>query len=131
MLADVGKRWKGSINIANTDVAALSCLQAQRWRKLLAPTEANVVMKKAPLTPEQRVLRARLAAHVMHSRNDSREVTAPARAAFLAGFEQEVDPQGQLPVEERIRRAEQARRAHFTRLALASSRARATREARS
>lgn len=88
-------------------------------------------MKKVPLTPEQRVLRARLAAHVMHARNDSREVTASARAAFLAGFEQEVDPEGQLPVEERMRRAAQARRAHFARLALASSRARATREARS
>lgn len=81
-------------------------------------------MNSAPLTAEQRVLRARLAAHAMHSQNDSREVTAPARAAFLAGFERDVDPEGELPPEERARRAEQARRAHFTRLALASSRAR-------
>ena len=69
-------------------------------------------------------LRARLGAHTLHSRYDSRELTAPARAAFLAGFEQQVDPAGALPEAERQRRAEHARKAHFTRMALASARAR-------
>ena len=69
-------------------------------------------------------LRARVGAHTLHSRYDSRELTAPARAAFLAGFEQQVDPEGTLPEAERQRRAEHARKAHFTRMALASARAR-------
>lgn len=86
-------------------------------------------MHRPPLTAEQRVLRARLAAHAMHARHSGREVTAAARAAFLARFEQEVDPDGRLSPEERQRRAEHARRAHFTRLALASSRARSARVA--
>jgi hypothetical protein len=51
--------------------------------------------------------------------------TAPARAAFLNRFEREVDPGHVLSPTERARRAEAARRAHFTRLALTSSRARA------
>jgi hypothetical protein len=36
-----------------------------------------------PLSPEQRSLRARLGAHTLHSRYDSRELTKPARAGFM------------------------------------------------
>jgi hypothetical protein len=50
--------------------------------------------------------------------------TEAARAAFLSKFEREVDPDGTLSPDERSRRAAAARRLHFTRLALASSRAR-------
>jgi hypothetical protein len=39
-------------------------------------------------------------------------------------FEREVDPDGELPIEERQRRAEHARKAYFLRLALASAKAR-------
>lgn len=63
-------------------------------------------------------------ANPVKGRYDSRALTAPARAAFLARFELLVDPEGVLPPEERERRAQQARRAHFKRLALLSSRAR-------
>ena len=77
------------------------------------------------LTPEQRILRARTAAHVMHSKHDPRETTANARKAFLAQFYDQVDPDRTLPEPERERRAEQARKAHFTRLAFLSSKARA------
>ena len=80
-----------------------------------------------PLTPEQRSLRARLAAHSLHAQVDSVAHTAPAREAFLARFEAEVDPEGILPEAERRRRADQARSAYFARLALASSRARSQR----
>jgi len=80
------------------------------------------------LTPAERTLRARLAAHTMHAQHDARETTAAARAAFLARFEAEVDPDGALPPEERRRRAEQARSAYFTRLAFA--RAKAARQAK-
>ncbi len=76
------------------------------------------------MSPDDRALHARMAAHVLHSRYDSKELTAPARRAFLERFEREVDPDGILPEAERRRRAGHARKAHFTRLALASSRAR-------
>jgi hypothetical protein len=46
------------------------------------------------LTPAERTLRARLAAHAMHGRHDVRATTAKARAAFLARFEQQADPRG-------------------------------------
>lgn len=76
------------------------------------------------LTPSQRSLRARLAAYAMHARHDSRKTSANGRAAFLDRFEQQVDPQGVLPADERRRRAALARKEYFTRLALASARAR-------
>ena len=84
-------------------------------------------MAPSNLTPGERSLRGRLGAHKLHATHDSRVLTAPARAAFLAKFEDEVDPDQQLPVLERQRRAEHARKAYFTRLALASVRARRTR----
>ena len=72
-------------------------------------------------------LRQRMAAHVLHSRYDSTELTAPARKAFLDRFEREVDPDGKLDPKERARRAEHAKKAHMTRLALASAKARKAR----
>jgi hypothetical protein len=77
-----------------------------------------------PLTPSERTLRARMAAYVLHSRYDSRELTAPARRAFDARFESQVDPAGVLPRVARRWRAEAAKRAHFVGLALKSARAR-------
>jgi hypothetical protein len=76
------------------------------------------------LSPAQRSLRARIGAHALHASYDSRELTAPARAAFLERFEREVDPEGVLPAPERLRRAAHARKAYMTRLALASAKAR-------
>ena len=76
------------------------------------------------LSPAERALRARLAAHTMHAQHDARQTTASGRAAFLARFEAEVDPDGRLAPEERRRRAKHARRAYFTRLALASAKTR-------
>jgi hypothetical protein len=67
----------------------------------------------------------------MHAQHDSRQTSANGRAAFLARFEREVDPDGVLTPEERGRCAEQARRAYFTRLSLAATKARqAKRETR-
>lgn len=76
------------------------------------------------LTPEQRIQRARLAALARWSKQDSTEGTKPARDAFLARFETEVDPQGLLPERERRRRAQTRLREHMARLAYRSSRAR-------
>ena len=76
------------------------------------------------LTPEQRSQRARIAAHAMHSKNDSKEVSAAARAAFEKKFHDEVDPARSLPEAERLRRVEHAKSAYYSRLAFASSKAR-------
>jgi hypothetical protein len=81
------------------------------------------------LTPAERTLRARLAAHAMHGRHDVRATTAKARAVFLARFEQQADPEGLLIPAERERRAQQLRSAYFAQLALASAKARRARRA--
>jgi hypothetical protein len=74
----------------------------------------------------KRVLQARMAAHALHARvEDPAAHTAPAREVFLSRFEREVDPEGVLEPQDRARRAAHARKAYFTRLALASSKARA------
>ena len=84
-----------------------------------------------PASPAaRRALRARMAAPHQHPGNpDAAAHTAPARAAFLARFEREVDPDGVLDPRERARRAEHARKAYFLRLALASAHARGARRA--
>jgi hypothetical protein len=94
-------------------------MREERTSSALPPTSGT-----HGLTPAERTLRARLAAHVMRTRHDARQTTTNGRAAFLARFEAEVDPDGRLAPEERHRRAEHARRAYFTRLALASAKAR-------
>jgi len=77
-------------------------------------------------TPSQRSQQARRAAYSSWARTpDPAARTAPARQRFLARFELEVDPQGTLPAAERLRRAEHAKRAYFSGLALRSSRVRA------
>ncbi len=79
----------------------------------------------AARTPAQRALIARLAAHESWANTADRSArTAPARRAMLGRFERQVDPDGVLPSAERARRAEHARKAYFTRLALRSAQAR-------
>lgn len=81
-------------------------------------------------TPEDRSLRARLAAHSLHARvADPQAHTAPARAAFLDRFSRQVDPDGLLPAADRARRAEHARKAYFLSLARKSAEARRKRAA--
>ena len=85
-----------------------------------------------PLSPQERSLRARLAAHELHSQYDSREITRAARAAgpgSLSYWERKVDPDGELTPEERTRRAGHKKTAYFQRLALRSVRARRQRAA--
>ncbi len=69
--------------------------------------------------PRERQLIAQLAAHELHAQvADPSAHTAPARAAFLDRFERQVDPDATLSSAERARRAEHARKAYFSRLAL-------------
>ncbi len=53
------------------------------------------------MTPEERTLRARMAAYTLHAKRDARETTAAARSAFLDRFDRMVDPECQLPEAER------------------------------
>lgn len=84
-------------------------------------------MRRQPLTPSERVLRARMAAYMLHARHDPRETTQAARRAFDQRFLDQVDPERRLSERERHRRAEAARRAYFTRLAYLSARRRRAR----
>ena len=74
--------------------------------------------------PQDMALRGRIGAFRLHSTRSGREVTAAARRGFLARFEREVDPDGNLPLDERTRRAEMALRAHMAQLAYRSAKAR-------
>jgi hypothetical protein len=81
------------------------------------------------MTPEQRSLRARIAAHTQWSLEENRtERTAKARKAAEDRFVDLVDPDRVLPPDERAKRAANARQAYMLKLALASSRARAARK---
>jgi len=72
-----------------------------------------------------RRLRAQIAANTSWANTTDRTArTAAATAATMARFEAEVDPDGTLPAEERARRAENLRKAHMARLALASAKSR-------
>ena len=79
------------------------------------------------LSPSERSLRARMAAHALHSKYSGAEITSEARKAGPgadAYWLREVDPDNVLDPAERQRRAGHAKKAHFTRLALASAIAR-------
>lgn len=74
------------------------------------------------MTPEERTLRARLAAYTLHSNiTDESAHTAPARRGLEESWARKVDPHGILPDAERERRAAQLRKAHYARMALKSS----------
>lgn len=74
------------------------------------------------ISPTERVLRARIAAHSLHASHDSAELTAPARKAATEKLNErllaDIDPDNTLSEAERARRLEHARKAHFGRLAL-------------
>jgi hypothetical protein len=73
----------------------------------------------------ERSLIAAIASHESWARTPDRAArTAPARAAMMARFEREVDPDNVLPLHERLLRAENAKSAYFQRLALKSAKAR-------
>lgn len=76
-------------------------------------------------TPSERRLSAQIAAHESWAVTSDRSArTAPARAALMAKFEHQADPEGTLLPAERARRAEHLRKAHFQRLALKSAQSR-------
>jgi len=78
------------------------------------------------LSPNERVLRARLAAHTLHARYDSTSITERARAAARSALDRRlVEEHGiDLALPDAPVRLAHARRAHFARLALRAVRAR-------
>lgn len=68
--------------------------------------------------------RGQIGAYALHSQYDSRQLTAKARQTFQSRFEEQVDPEGVLPPEERRRRAEHARTLYYRQLAYRSAKAR-------
>jgi hypothetical protein len=76
------------------------------------------------MTPTERRLRSKLAAHKSWAHTENRSArTRAARQAFDARFERIVDPDGKLSPDERARRAQNARKEHFARMAYESARA--------
>jgi hypothetical protein len=72
-------------------------------------------------------INSRIAAEISWAHTADRSArTRPAREAFLKRFEKEVDPDGTLPPEERLQRAEHAKRAYMLQLAKRSLSARKT-----
>ena len=81
------------------------------------------------LTPEQRTLRARIAAYTRWAHEDPRPTAERAQAGLREKFRRQVREEfPDLDEAELERRAEAAYRAHFTWLSYRASRARAARE---
>jgi hypothetical protein len=78
------------------------------------------------VTPEQRRMRASIAAHTRWANTADRAAAMePARRGFADKLEHEADPEGVLSPRERAIRAENLRKAFYKRMALKSSKARA------
>ncbi len=72
------------------------------------------------MTPAELSAYGRLGAHTSWAKTaDRAQRTAPARAAFMARFERQVDPDGTLAPEVRAQMADSAMRAHMERLRIA------------
>lgn len=77
------------------------------------------------LTPSEKSIVGQIGAHESWARTTDRTArTAAARRALDEKFERDVDPDGTLTPAERAKRAANARKAHFKRLALKSAQAR-------
>lgn len=77
------------------------------------------------MTPAERALRARIAANTKWATTADRSAaTAKARRAFADRWERHVDPDGVMSPEDRARAAQNAKRAHFQRMALKSAQSR-------
>jgi hypothetical protein len=78
---------------------------------------------KPPLTPEQRTLRAQIAANTRWGKETDRlAATAPGRRAAFAHFEKLADPDGVLPEAQRHEMGKSLQRAHLQRISLKASR---------
>jgi hypothetical protein len=83
----------------------------------------------AAADPTVRTLIAKAAIHTRLATEDRQEMTRAANEANASRWERLVDPEGKLPPAERATRAEHARKAYFSRLAVKSVQARRRRAA--
>ena len=86
------------------------------------PERGGLLMVPSPMNNEQGPLYGRMGAHKVHALGLTN--TTAARAAFDARFEREVDPDGVLSPAERAKRAQHARKLHFSTMAAKSAAAR-------
>ena len=81
--------------------------------------------KSSGLTPSERAMRASIAGNISWANTENRTArTQPGRDAMWQKFYDQVDPDCKLTPAERHKRAVNARKAHFQRLALKSAIAR-------
>jgi hypothetical protein len=81
-------------------------------------------------TPAERRMYGKIGAHESWARTTDRSArTLPARRAAWERFEKLVDPEGKLPPAQRAQMAENARKAHFQRMALKSAEVRSRKKA--
>ena len=92
----------------------------------LAPErKADVMTRDSAGSSTGKDIDRQIAAEISWARTHDRHArTQRAREAFLARFERQVDPDGELPEHERRVRAEHAKRAYMLQLAKRSVRAR-------
>lgn len=87
--------------------------------------------KMETATARLRSLRARVGAFAQHAQCDTQQTTAAARyASHIRRFEDQVDPDRELPEEERTRRVIAARRSYMLSLALKRSKMAAAKRAK-
>ena len=97
---------------------------AQQFGMSVGPPSLPTVSKSVD-SQQFRTQRGRLGAWTSWARTEDRAArTLPARRAFLDRFDKEVDPDGELPIQERAKRAEWARKGYYQRLAMKSAAAR-------
>ena len=92
----------------------------------MSASNEPLIYRTLAFDPQDMALRGRIGAYRLHATHDPKETTKAARAAFLARFERQVDPDGTLPVEQRQQRAEAALKAHMAQLARMSALKRVT-----
>lgn len=111
-----------------TDFRAATGALTQTWPSPFASACGAVVADRSRPHDDGaglRRLRGKIGGLALAAQRDPKEYTRAGRAAFLSRFEEEADPDGVLPPAERARRAEAARRLHFTKLAYLSAKTRA------
>jgi hypothetical protein len=90
----------------------------------------GVIVALVNMTPAERSLRGKIAAHESWARTSDRSArTANARMGLEEKFWREADPNNELAPDERAKRAESLRKAHYSRMAYKSARARRRRGA--
>lgn len=70
------------------------------------------------MTPEQRILRSKMGGYALVAKHGGAAPAARSRRGFMVKFEREVDPDNELPAEERRKRADAAMRKHMAGMAL-------------